>query len=103
LGQPWAEFASGLRGELPWLAPLLCGLAGGAGGWLVSRPLNYVLGGFFRLFNWAFRGATRGYTGLVGRALRGSAVVLVLYAGLVGLVYVGFKGVPGLPKGYLPA
>jgi multidrug efflux pump subunit AcrB len=102
LGQQWAGFASGLRGELPWLAPLLCGLAGAAGGWLVSRPLNYVLGGFFRLFNCGFRGATRGYTGLVGRALRGSAVVLVLYAGLVGLVYVGFKGVPGLPKGYLP-
>ncbi len=102
LAQPWAEFAGGLAGQLSWLAPLLCGLAGALGGWLVSRPLNWVLGGFFRLFNWAFRAATRGYTGLVGRALRGSAVVLVLYAGLVGLVYVGFKGVPGLPKGFLP-
>src|SRR5205085_5197857 len=50
LGQPWANFASGLRGELWWLAPLLCGLAGAAGGWLVSRPLNRALGWFFRLF-----------------------------------------------------
>src|SRR5581483_6267752 len=53
LGQPWAEFAAGLAGELWWLAPLLCGLAGAAGGWLVSRPLNWALGEFFGAFNWA--------------------------------------------------
>jgi multidrug efflux pump len=69
----------------------------------LGRLLDLLLGWFFRLFNWCFRRGVRGYTGLVGRSLRGSAVVLVLYGGLLALVYVGFKGVPGLPKGFLPA
>src|SRR3954453_18643147 len=42
--------------------------------WL-GRGLDAVLGWFFRLFNSAFRRSTRVYTGLVGRLLRGSAVV----------------------------
>ncbi|HZY87690.1 MAG TPA: efflux RND transporter permease subunit [Gemmataceae bacterium] len=69
---------------------------------VVGRLLDLLLGWFFRLFNWAFRRSTRAYTGIVGLALRGSAVVLLLYGGLLGLTYMGFKGVPGLPKGLLP-
>ncbi len=89
---------------------------------LLGRVLDFVLGWFFRLFNWAFRLGIRSYTGIVGLALRGSAVVLVLYAGLLGLTWVGFNGVPspllpakahdvkwgsldlanGLPSGYIP-
>src|SRR5262249_9707006 len=71
-----------------------------------GRLLDLLLGWFFRLFNWGFRRSTGFYTRVVGLALRGSAIVLVLYAGLLGLTYAGFNGVPGLdrlPKDYQPA
>ena len=61
----------------------------------IGRTLHFVLGWFFRLFNFSFRQMTRGYTGLVGRMVRYSAVVLLLYLGLVCLTGVGFTGVPG--------
>ncbi len=70
-----------------------------------GRVLDFALGWFFRLFNWGFRRATSGYTRAVGLALRGSAVVLVLYGGLLLLTWIGFNGVPGLaavPKNQRP-
>jgi multidrug efflux pump len=81
-------------------------LAGGALGWLVIRPVNFVLGAFFRGFNWCFDAATRAYGRTVGWGLRLSVVVLLLYGGLLGLTYFGFTRVPGgfIPqqdKGYL--
>jgi multidrug efflux pump len=66
---------------------------------IVGRLLDLVLGWFFRLFNWGFRRSTRVYTRLVNLALRGSAVVLVLYAGLVGLTWWTSSQ---LPTGYIP-
>src|SRR5262249_51800197 len=65
---------------------------------LVGRALDLLLGWFFRLFNAVFRRSVHGYTRLVGRALRASAVVLVLYGGLLGLTFVGFNGIPGLNR-----
>jgi multidrug efflux pump len=62
---------------------------------LVGRILHFCLGWFFRLFNLSFRLATRGYTRLVERLVRGSVVVLVVYFGLVGLTGAGFVGIPG--------
>jgi multidrug efflux pump subunit AcrB len=73
---------------------------------LPGRILDLVLGWFFRLFNATFRRATGAYTGVVGLALRGCAVVLVLYVGMLGLTGAGFIGIPGLnrlPKDHLPA
>src|SRR5437764_1740913 len=61
-----------------------------------GRALDRSLGWFFRLFNWGFRHTISGYTRVVGLALRGSAVVLVLYGVLLGLTWVGFHGLPGL-------
>ncbi|HWG47334.1 MAG TPA: efflux RND transporter permease subunit [Gemmataceae bacterium] len=60
-----------------------------------GRLLDLLLGWFFRLFNMAFRRFTALYTGIVGKALRGSAVVLVLYVGLFFLTGAGFTGFPG--------
>jgi multidrug efflux pump len=61
-----------------------------------GRLLDLSLGWFFRLFNWGFRRATHGYTRLVGLALRGSVIVLVLYAGLLAMTWMGFHGIPGV-------
>ncbi len=61
--------------------------------------LDLTLGWFFRLFNWSFRQATNGYLRVVGMMLRGSAIVLVLYGGLLFLTHGGFTH---LPTGYLP-
>ena len=45
--------------------------------------LDLLLGWFFRLFNWAFDAGTTGYGWVVGRLLRGSVLVLLVYGGLL--------------------
>jgi multidrug efflux pump len=89
---------------------------------LPGRVLDLLLGWFFRLFNATFRFSAGTYTRVVGLALRGSAIVLLLYGGLLALTWVGFNGLPrplvpaaagdlklgsfspanGLPVGYIP-
>ncbi len=66
---------------------------------VVARFLDFTLGWFFRFFNWSFRHATNGYLRVVGIALRGAVIVLVLYGGLLSLTYWGMMR---LPSGYLP-
>jgi multidrug efflux pump len=65
----------------------------------VGRAIDFLLGWFFRAFNWTFRRATGLYGRAVGLALRGSLVVLVVYGGLVVLTWLGFTH---LPTGYIP-
>lgn len=67
--------------------------------WL-TRLIDALFGGFFRLFNRFFDHAASSYVGTVRRAVRGSAIVLVLYAGFVGLTWLGFHQVP---NGFVPA
>ncbi|OZI73301.1 efflux RND transporter permease subunit [Bordetella genomosp. 6] len=67
--------------------------------WL-TRAMDSVLGGFFRRFNRCFDSASNAYVGTVRRAVRGSAIVLLLYAGFVGLTWLGFHQVP---NGFVPA
>lgn len=67
--------------------------------WL-TRLIVTLFGGFFRLFNRFFDRAASSYVGTVRRAVRGSAIVLVLYAGFVGLTWLGFHQVP---NGFVPA
>jgi multidrug efflux pump len=104
--EPWlaVRLPNLLPGDLlAWLAPhlLLLSMAAGAiAGWIVSKPLNRLLGTFFRGFNLAFNAATRGYTRLVSGLLRVSALVLLVYGGLLVLTYLGFLYVP---KGFIPA
>jgi len=64
-----------------------------------GQLLDLGLGWFFRLFNWTFGRARRGYLRLVGLALRGSAVVLVVYCGLLLLTWWTSHH---LPTGYIP-
>ena len=89
-----------------WVPALLAITAGALAGWMLSRPLNYVLGGFFRGFNAAFRAGTEGYARVVGGLLRVSALVILAYGGLLYLTYYGFLHtpagfIPSQDKGYL--
>ena len=68
-------------------------VAGGAIGWLIIRPVNAVLGWLFRGFNRLFDVVTHGYSWTVGKLLRVSVVVLLVYGGLV------VPDVLGLPAG----
>ncbi len=73
--------------------------AGAVVGWLLSRLINAVLLGFFRGFNRVFETITKIYGGLVGGLIRISAIVLLIYFGLLALTYTGFKTVP---VGFIP-
>src|SRR3954451_11080498 len=66
---------------------------------VLGRLLDFCLGWFFRAFNWTFRAGTSAYTRVVGLALRGSAIVLVVYGGLLGLTWWVSNT---LPTGYIP-
>ncbi|CAB5716566.1 Efflux pump membrane transporter BepE [Delftia tsuruhatensis] len=66
----------------------------------LTRAMDAVFGGFFRVFNRFFDSASNAYVGAVRRAVRGSAIVLLLYAGFVALTWLGFKQVP---DGFVPA
>jgi multidrug efflux pump len=64
-----------------------------------GRVLDLLLGWFFRSFNWTFRLGTGFYTRLVSLALRGSALVLIIYGGLLVLTWLISTL---LPPGYIP-
>jgi multidrug efflux pump len=83
-------------------------VAGGALGWFLIGPVNRALDAFFRAFNWTFERMTHVYGRTVAWCLRLSAIVLLVYAGLIGLTGLGFARVPNgfVPiqdKGYLVA
>jgi multidrug efflux pump len=78
----------------PWAALVVGGLLG----WLANKPLNWLLGGFFSLFNRGFDLAGRTYTRLVGGMLRVTLLVLIFYVGLLCLTGYGYVG---FPKGLL--
>src|SRR5262249_17061277 len=54
---------------------------------------------FFRGFNWTFDLGTNLYGHAVALFLRVSVVVLLIYGGLIGLTYLGFRTVP---TGFIP-
>jgi multidrug efflux pump len=81
-------------------------LAGGLVGWISIRPVNAVLGILFGGFNRWFDLMTGLYGKTVGRTLRLSALVMVMYVGLLGLTYWQFQRtptgfIPQQDKGYL--
>jgi multidrug efflux pump subunit AcrB len=87
------------EGPVGWVVRILVGLAGAAVGWLVAGLVNLVLGYLFRAFNWGFDRSTDGYGRVVRGLLGVSAVVLLVYAGLLGLTYFTFTRVP---IGFIP-
>ncbi|MGE7137615.1 efflux RND transporter permease subunit [Luteibacter sp. NPDC031894] len=62
--------------------------------------MDRSLGWLFRPFNRTFERGAHGYVGGVKKILRFSGIVLVLYAGLVGLAFLGFAKVP---TGFVPS
>jgi multidrug efflux pump len=74
-------------------------IAGGALGRLLIRSVNRVLGKFFHGFNWLFERATHVYGIGVGWCLRLSAIVMLIYVGLIGLTGFGFSRIP---TGFIP-
>ena len=84
------------------LSPALCAIMlkpHGAKHDLPERIMHACLGWFFKLFNLGFDKATTRYSGLVGFLTRRSAIVLLLYAGLLAATYLGFMKVP---TGFIP-
>ncbi|HEX5273094.1 MAG TPA: efflux RND transporter permease subunit, partial [Gemmataceae bacterium] len=104
------ELAESLR---LWGPILLGGAAGLVVGLLelllsavLAGPINVLLGWSFRAFNRAFDFSTAVYTRAVSGLLRVSAVVLVVYGGLLVLTWWGFTHtptgfIPQQDKGYL--
>ena len=83
-----------------WTAAACAAAACGAAGWVLGRPLNRLLGGFFVLYNAGFRRLTRVYGVVVGGLLRQSLLVLTAYVGLLCLTYWGFQHTP---TGFVPS
>jgi multidrug efflux pump subunit AcrB len=110
--QPMAERAAALlpglrlQARAPQGAQVAAGLVGALGLLIVSLPLNYILRWAFRTFNRGFDLATNVYTRMVGVSLRLSLLVLLIYAGLLGLTWWSFTStptgfIPQQDKGYL--
>ncbi len=68
-------------------------------GWIAMRPVNAVLGWLLRGFNRAFEGFTTFYAWAIRLALRWSALVLLVYVGLVAVTCWAFMVVP---TGFIP-
>src|SRR6185437_16183290 len=68
-------------------------------GWLLIRPINAVLGWLFRAFNRLFDRVTGLYGWSIGRVLRLSFVVLLIYGGLLVMTWLQFTRAP---SGFIP-
>ena len=64
-----------------------------------TRLIDTLFGWFFMRFNRFFDRFSHGYSRLVGRLIRMTTLVLVLYAGLCGLNFLAFEKVP---TGFIP-
>jgi multidrug efflux pump len=67
--------------------------------WL-TRGMNKVLGGFFRLFNRAFQRGSEAYGAGVSGVIRRKGAMMAVYGGLLGLTFLLGNAVPG---GFVPA
>ena len=65
----------------------------------LTRVFNFLFGWMFRIFNRVFLATTAGYTRSIGRLVRYSFMVLLLYGGLLYLTYWSFSKAP---QGFIP-
>ncbi len=65
----------------------------------LTRLIDRLFGWFFNGFNRFFDRFSEGYSRLVGRLIRMTSVVLVIYAGFIGLNFLAFEKVP---TGFIP-
>ena len=82
----------------PALAALLLKPHGAKRDWLTAG-MDFAFGWFFRLFNQGFTRSTALYSRAVGSLLRISAVVLLVYGGLL---YLTYWGMARMPTGFIP-
>ena len=68
-------------------------------GWIVAPMVGKALNAFLSGFNLVFDKLTNFYGKLITRAIRLAAIVVVIYAGLIGATWYGFKTVP---VGFIP-
>jgi hydrophobe/amphiphile efflux-1 (HAE1) family protein len=88
LGAPTGEDVPRWLSWVIWSAAFAPGaIVGGAIGWFIIGPVNAALGWFFGRFNHFFDRLTHLYGWTVGKLLRLSVVVLVVYGGLLFLTY----------------
>jgi hydrophobe/amphiphile efflux-1 (HAE1) family protein len=66
---------------------------------LLTRFINFFLGGFFRLFNKTFDKLSDAYAAIVRRLVRFGVIAIALYGGLLVLTGFTFRAVP---TGFLP-
>ncbi len=84
---------------LLWAVRAVCLVLGSVAGWFAAGAVNRALAMLFDGFNWGFDRTIAGYGRTVGLLLRTSAIVLMVYGGLMVLTYLGFKAVP---VGFIP-
>jgi multidrug efflux pump len=65
----------------------------------ITRGIDLAVGWFFRLFNRGLEKLNAVYVSVLHHVVRLSLLVLVVYVGLLGLTYLGFKTVP---VGFIP-
>lgn len=65
----------------------------------LTRILNFAFGWFFALFNRGFSTASNAYAWSAGWLIRLSALVVIVYVGLLGLTYYSMTAVP---TGFIP-
>ncbi|HEY1379485.1 MAG TPA: efflux RND transporter permease subunit, partial [Gemmataceae bacterium] len=96
----WMPYLVGTIAFIPGM------VIGGLIGWIIIKPVNAVLGRFFRWFNEVFDWMTKMYGRVVAGVLRISVVVVIVYAGLLALTGWQFSRaptgfIPQQDKGYL--
>ncbi len=98
-GHSAAETTAHTSAAALWALRAAVFVGGAIAGWFAGILVNSLLGVFFRGFNWMFDVTINVYGRLVGGLLRISFVALLVYGGLMGLTYLGFRAVP---IGFIP-
>ncbi len=102
----YAEQVPALQDVPAYAWQIACAVAIAAAFWFLSSSINRVLSWAFHWFNILFLWTTQGYVASVHVMLRGSLIVLLVYAGLIYLTYDRFNStpagfIPSQDKGYL--